>query len=84
VSYPDSCKFNISGIFNSSSPSETGVEFGYDTGPPSFDVEASVAPSEEELRDWASLAGARAASDAGSKARLLDSDWIGDESSAGF
>ena len=46
---PDSCKFTIVGILNSSSPLETGVEFGLETGPSSFDVEASVALSEEEL-----------------------------------
>jgi hypothetical protein len=80
---PDSCKFTIVGILNSSSPSETGVESGLDTGPPSFDVESSVAPSEEELWDWASLADAGAA-EADSRAWLSESDWIiGDKSSAG-
>jgi hypothetical protein len=39
--------FTTSGFLNSSSPSETGVESGRDAAePPSFDDEASLAPSE--------------------------------------
>ena len=46
---PDSCKFTIVGILNSSSPSETGIESGFGAEPPSFDDETLLAPSEEVL-----------------------------------
>jgi hypothetical protein len=50
---PDSCKFTISGIVSSLSPSETEVESGYGAGPPLFNDEASCAPSEGMLQDCA-------------------------------
>ena len=41
---PDSCKFTISGIFSSLSPSETEVESGFGVEPPSFNDETLLAP----------------------------------------